>query len=482
MLDIAPVAGLGALTLFVVTGLRAVPPLPRLSLDAVCFLAATLILALRGRNVLPNEIFEAPASQALWLKGVTVAWWLFGARLLSVAIEALLRRSAGKVRPRLGADLLAAAIYATTLAVVFGSVLGLPVTGALATSGVLAIVLGLALQSTLADVFAGIAVGVDAPFRMTDRVRIGDLAEGVVTGANWRSIRLHTDADDVAIIPNSVVAKAMIYNFSFPSRRRAVSVEVVVPAASAPERVLPALLEAAMLCPDILAEPPPCARVTLIGPQRTTYTVSFSAPDSAGVAACKDALLRRARRQLLSLGLLDAKGSEPLALRFRLPRSVEIFEPLASDHLAMLVKCAKVIALDPGELLFDEGATDASLYVIASGVLEIARASAPAGEIVGCLGGGDYLGEAAVIGGVAHAVRAKALTSASVIVITRDDLAPLMRGDEALVTAFERSASRSLKRLDRKVAASAAATHDLHGRLSAYFHSILAHREESVGQ
>lgn len=477
--DIAPAAGLAALALFVITGLRAIPPRPRLALDGVCFLAATLILITRAQGLAPKAFADAGAAQALWMKGVTVAWWLFGARLLSAAFDFLMHARVGALRPRLGSDLLAASIYAATLAIVLGSVFGLPVTGALATSGVLAIVLGLALQSTLADVFAGIAVGVDAPFRLSDRVRIGDLAEGVVTGANWRSIRIHTDADDVATIPNSVVAKAMIYNFSYPSRRRAVAVEIVAPASVAPERVLPALLEATLLCPDILAEPRPSAIVTRVGVVRTTYSVTFFTPDSSLVGACKDALLRHARRQMLFAGLLDADGQDasPLRMRTRLLRSLEVFESLSADRLAGLAARAKALTLEPGERLFEEGARDASLYAVGSGVLEIVRACEDGAEVVGRLGAGAYLGEAAVVSGSAHAVAAVALTPVSAVVITRDDLASLMSEDESLTAAFELSARRGLKRLDRKVAASAAADDDLHGRLAAYFRNLFSRRE-----
>ena len=116
--DVAPAAALGALALFIITGLRAIPPRPRLALDAVCFLAATALLYSRGKGVLLNEVFDAQASQALWLKGVTVAWWLFGARLLSAAFEVLLRGPRGVTRPRLGSDLLASTFDAASIAIV----------------------------------------------------------------------------------------------------------------------------------------------------------------------------------------------------------------------------------------------------------------------------------------------------------------------------------------------------------------------------
>jgi hypothetical protein len=109
-------------------------------------------------------------------------------------------------------DLFGAAIYIATALVVLNSVFSLPVNGLLATSGVVAIVLGLALQNTLADVFAGMAVGVEAPFSVGDRNQIDEKIEGQVVQVNWRSIRIQTDGDDIAIIPNSQIAKAQIVN------------------------------------------------------------------------------------------------------------------------------------------------------------------------------------------------------------------------------------------------------------------------------
>ena len=88
--------------------------------------------------------------------------------------------------------------------------LALPIGGPIATSGVLAIVLGLALQNTLADVFAGIAFGIEAPFNVGDRISAGEKIEGTVVQMNWRSIRILTDGDDVGDCSNSVVAKSDI--------------------------------------------------------------------------------------------------------------------------------------------------------------------------------------------------------------------------------------------------------------------------------
>jgi small-conductance mechanosensitive channel len=54
----------------------------------------------------------------------------------------------------------------------------LPLQGLLATSGIIAIVLGLALQSTLSDVFSGISLNIEKPFRIGDEILLEGGAEG----------------------------------------------------------------------------------------------------------------------------------------------------------------------------------------------------------------------------------------------------------------------------------------------------------------
>jgi small-conductance mechanosensitive channel len=181
---------------------------------------------------------------------------------------------------RLFPDLTAAAIYIAAVSVVLTSVLALPIGGLLATSGVLAIVLGLALQNTLADVFAGIAFGIEAPFNVGDRISLGDKIEGTVVQMNWRSIRILTDGDDVAIVPNSVVAKSDIVNRSSPTRIRSAFIELSCPATSNPERVIDTLQQATVLCPPILPAPLSSAVLTRLGPTENRYRVNFSVSDT----------------------------------------------------------------------------------------------------------------------------------------------------------------------------------------------------------
>jgi small-conductance mechanosensitive channel len=203
-----PAAVLFVIAIVGVFTLRRFSDRVRISFDALCFIAISLYLVKQGTFPVFPPLSGPADSAALWLRAIGGAWWLLGSRIVVAGLWLVIPRHRRSREARLFSDLSAAAIYIATAVVVLNSVFALPVTGVVATSGVVAIVLGLALQNTLADVFAGIAVGIEAPFGVGDRVQIADRIEGRIVQVNWRSVRIQTDSDDIAFIPNSLIAKA----------------------------------------------------------------------------------------------------------------------------------------------------------------------------------------------------------------------------------------------------------------------------------
>lgn len=105
-------------------------------------------------------------------------------------------------------------------------VFDLPVQGLIATSGAIAIILGLALQSTLSDVFSGLVLNFSRPYRPGDWISIDGGADGRVIEMNWRATHVLTAKRDLAIVPNSIIGKAKIINASSPSRIHGMSLTV----------------------------------------------------------------------------------------------------------------------------------------------------------------------------------------------------------------------------------------------------------------
>ena len=476
-----PAAVLLAVAIIGVLGLRRFSERVRIGFDAFCFLAISLYFLRQGAFPIFPPLSSSADSTAMWLRAVGGAWWLLGSRVVVAGLQFVLYRDRRSRGARLFSDLMAAAIYIATAVVVLNSVFALPVTGVVATSGVAAIVLGLALQNTLADVFAGIAVGIEAPFGVGDRIQIGDRIEGQVVQMNWRSIRIQTDGDDVAIIPNSIIAKAEIINRSFPSQRRASSVELSCPETMDPERVIEALLHATMLCPDILRMPAPHAVLMQLGTKKNTYKISFFVDRTNQLSPTKDFLLKAARRQLYYAGFLDKNreretenaAGDALVTR-RLLHDLVLFDCLDGPQIDGLADLLLARRLEPGEELFAQGVTDASLYIVASGVLEFTRQTGDISEGIGCIGAGEYVGEIGLLTGAPHAAAAVARTHCQVYRLPREAIATLLTENTNLALAFEKSVRRGLEILDRDVAVRAMPSVGAKGqlllRIRSFFH------------
>jgi small-conductance mechanosensitive channel/CRP-like cAMP-binding protein len=431
--------------------------------DFVCFVGATFILLQHETLPLPGKI-EAASGSSLWLHAVAGIWWLLGARVLVAVMSFTLNHNRRWREARLFPDLAAAAIYTAAILVVLISVLALPIGGLLATSGVLAIVLGLALQNTLADVFAGIAFGIEAPFNVGDRVSLGDRIEGTVVQMNWRSIRILTDGDDVAIVPNSVVAKSDIVNRSFPTRVRSAFIELSCPATSNPERVIETLLQATLLCPTISSEPRSSAVLTRPGSTKCRYRVNFSVSDTEHLATTKDQLLRHARRQLYYSGLYFAHAAQELRTPDKgtdppfqpvpsLLRDIVLFEALEPEQLVELATHLKLRSLEPGEVLFAQGGTEATLFIVVSGILQISQHTELSGPLTtGFIGAGDYIGEVSLLTGAAYAATATARTQCKLYGLDCTVIRRLLANNSGLFAEFDRSARRGLAILHRAVA------------------------------
>jgi small-conductance mechanosensitive channel len=149
-------------------------------ISVLFFIQTILIVALIGSPFRP--VFR-PKELQLLARG----WWALAARQLIglLALPAALRKTAKE--NKILSDTIAACIYVCSGLAMMGFVFGLSLQGIVATSGVLAIVLGLALQKTLGDIFSGLSLSVEKPYDVGDAILLEGGVEGEVIEINWRS-------------------------------------------------------------------------------------------------------------------------------------------------------------------------------------------------------------------------------------------------------------------------------------------------------
>lgn len=455
----------------------------RIATNTVLLALLTAAVAFTAGSPLEPQFAETMAADRLSQQILVTLWWVLGARLLVelISVTAIIKQFS--TEGRMFQDLVAGLVYLAVLLTIIKTVFSFPIGGLVATSGIIAIVLGLALQSTLADVFAGVAVGIERPFAIGDLVWVEGPIEGEIVQINWRSVQIRTFGNDIATVPNSVVAKSRLINRSVPTKRRSDAVHLSCDAALPPERVFQLIQWAVLLCPTILEVPPPAVALSRIGQRTNSYEISFSVADSAMLWQTKSTLLKEVLRQFRSAGVADKRaGTDPLGAdgpAGRKPAAqkildIPLFEALPPDCHSRLAEKIECRALTPGEVLFSEGDAEASLFIVSSGVLEVHRTKAGVVTRVGRISAGDYIGEIGLLTGEAHAASVTALTPCTVFELRKSHIAPVLSAEPKLLRALEASANRGRALIERSVAASANAeavpAGQLLARMRAFFH------------
>ena len=170
------------------------------------------------------------------------------------------------IKPSLGIlDLLGKGLIVLIGLLITLDSLNISIAPLLTTLGIGGLAVALAFKDTLANFFAGLYVLADRPIRVGDFVKIEGGPEGYVESIGWRSTRIRTLANNIAILPNSKVSESMITNYFLPERRIALLIPVSVSYASDPRKVEALLTEegirASREIEGLLPDPPPFARL-----------------------------------------------------------------------------------------------------------------------------------------------------------------------------------------------------------------------------
>ncbi len=205
------------------------------------------------------------------------------------ALDILFLRSQGHRAPALLHVVVAIVLYFLLGLLIASRVFEQPLTGAIATSAVASVVLGLALQETLGNFFAGIALQIEQPFRFGDVVRVGELS-GRVEAFNWRATTILTVHDSHVVIPNSLMAREAVEVFGRKEVNRRL-LAVPAPYAVPPQRMVEVVRNALVGVPGVSERPAPQVRLAAFDDSSISYEVVYWVEDYLRGSAI-DALIR----------------------------------------------------------------------------------------------------------------------------------------------------------------------------------------------
>jgi small-conductance mechanosensitive channel len=437
---LAPVLALFALGGFAAHFLFRNYPVGR-TIVRVVFLVFLTIAFVRA-DIVPYQPLRSTGTPLLDVVhgALKIAWWVWAAWFLVGFLRAFVIVERRPRESKLLQDLIAGLIYLAAGFAIISYVFDLPVQGLLATSGVVAVILGLALQSTLGDVFSGVVLNFSRPYLPGDWVNIDGGTEGRVIEMNWRATHVLTGKRDLAIVPNSTIAKSKIVNVSSPSGIHGVTVTLHLDPRTPPSTGSEILKNAMLNCRLIVATPAPSVIVKSVTGSSTEFEVTFFVEELASSTNAQNDLfdlifrhlaaagikLASLQSQVLASAVDESSGmAEPVAERVL--RLVSVFDSLTTDERKALATKLTPASYDQGDRLVEPGQVPESLFVIGSGVLSVTRDEGE-GEIeVKRLGPGDYYGDISMLTGAPTATTITALMPATVYELVKEDLAPILK-------------------------------------------------------
>lgn len=380
-----------------------------------------------------------------------IAWWFWAAWFLVGVLRAFVVFQRSPREAKLLQDLLAGLIYLSAVFAIITYVFDLPIKGLLATSGVVAIILGLALQSTLGDVFSGIVLSFSRPYRPGDWISIEGGTDGRVIELNWRATYILTARRDLAIVPNSTIAKSKIVNVSSPSGLHGTTVTVQVDAQARPSTCSEILDHAVRNSRLIVATPAPTITIKTINASYAEFEIAFFVEELASTVKAQNELFDFIYRHLAAADIdlaTPQNGPADGNLRKsptgveRLLELVDIFGTFAPEERAAIAAKLKPRAYNEGEPLVEPGTVLQSLFIIGSGVVSLTLEGIEGEMELLRLGPGDHFGEIGMLTGAAATVRISALVPTTVYELAKADLTPILEARPSVAQELCRTLAR----------------------------------------
>jgi small-conductance mechanosensitive channel len=430
----------------------------RLAGQVVLFLALTLLLLYN--DIVPYQVDppDAPVVRRVFSGVAKLLWWTSAAWTLIGFVRVFVIFERQPREARLLQDLVVGAVYLGAVLSVVASVFSVPVGTLIATSGVFAIILGLAMQSTLSDVFSGIALNLGRPYAIGDWIVLSDGIEGRVIETNWRATHLLNGSRDLVVLPNSGLAKVHLTNLSSPDPSHGATVTVRLVPTTNPATILDVMRRVLMSSNLIVTSPEPTAHVKSIDSQAVEVELSFRILDWTTAAAARseifDLVYRHVKAAELSLSpppgsYAEAAGpargtavSRSRAMPLRLLDAVSLFSSLTEDEKEALAETMTRRTFRKDEVAVEQGATMNSLMIVRSGVLEIVQQESGRELELAKLAPGDCFGEGGLLTGATEAGSIRALTFVVVYEIAQDGLAPLLHDRPGMVEELGLTLSR----------------------------------------
>lgn len=426
---------------------------------ALTVIALSLVIRFdpRLREILQSKM-GGPASRADTVVNVLllVLWGLLAylvVRALNNLIFGLVfRLRKGFEAPTLVRNIFSIVVFTALFLLIFSWIFEEVNLGALfTTSAIFGVILGLALQDTLGNFFAGISLQADRPFQVGDVITVGAQKHtGVVEEITWRAVKIRTFQNHIIEINNTSAAKEPL-EVCPRNNLNARLIFFNTLYTDSPAKTIHVVREAVREADNVSQMITPIVRIRNLGDNGVDYEVKYWLEDYAKYNDT-DALVRqRIWYAFRRAGLNFAYPTRTLHVeRFRkisIPEgdagtvverlsAVDVFAPLSADEVLMLARAAMSHVFAPGETVIRAGDPGSSMFVVHNGRVAVQINDKGRLRTVATLNEGDFFGEMALFTGEPRTANVVALEETEVLEIGHKAMKGIFETNPGLVESL----------------------------------------------
>jgi len=381
-------------------------------------------------------------------------------------VHSFLIRKVARPLPKILRDVIQGFMFAVAFLLVLHSA-GIEPGSLLATSALLTAVIGLSLQDTLGNLFAGLAIQAQRPFAVGDWVQFDsqDGQIGRVIEINWRATRVLTLERLEITVPNGVVAKSSIVNFSRPTHLVRREAEVHAPYEVSPEHVRKVLLSGMDHVHEVMREPRPQVFTRGFTERGVNYMVRYfiahfeqrEVIDSMVRERLWYAMHRaqlmipvpRRHVEIIQQSDVQQTETDKSTAAAQLLKQVSLFKLLPEDSTDYLAGHCRRRRYAPEEVIVHEGDSSTEMYIVENGRVRIELCNDDGRTLViADLQRGEFFGEMSLMTGELRSADVIASEETTVLMLDREALVPLMEKYPELAEHMSQALVERQMRLD----------------------------------
>jgi small-conductance mechanosensitive channel/CRP-like cAMP-binding protein len=370
-------------------------------------------------------------------------------------VDFLIARRRKFLPPSIVRELISILLYVVALLVIMAKVLHIDLMPLLATSAVLSLVAGLALQETLSNFFAGVTLATERPFTPGEWVKVGQHV-GQVIEMGWRAVKIELYLkNDYLIVPNSVLAKEQVINFSRPVPVMGQEVYVGVHYRHPPNEVTAALLEAVQETHGVVSEPAPMAKVARFADSSVEYLLRYWITEFENLSKIEGMVLanmwyalrrhgfeipfpiRTVHMHTVTEDTERAVQARELVERLALLREVDFLKPLTPDALTQVANSLRPLLHETGRTIVRQGDEGDSLFLISRGRVGVWIGDTEnEAQPVATLGRGQCFGEMSLLTGARRTATVRTVEDTELLVLGKAEFRDILLADPKVLESL----------------------------------------------